>query len=399
MLHLFKSGQCEWIYDGYTFTLSPKAEKATKKASAHFVLMNRGQSDRSFPEIGTFRDGVEKPQGVHLAGHEKHARLFFMYLLLCCSDYVSMLDSNPKRGHPYNRRFYRCFLQLLEYSLGFYEWSDKGTHDVNSIIGDDGTPESSASQRSIRRYLAFMKSWCPREAFGKNFKMTKFHQSLHLVDTIARHGSLLNVDGSRPESMAKVNVKDPASHTQRVSSTLSYQTGKRYMESLTFREYKRLRAEDEIDSVNCGDFGNYINSNTKEAIKDRSSRDVAQHENCNNISPIMATGTKFSIVLDLDQREDEFSVDVVWQEQDVNPKLVSFDKHLLRQLGNRLFGAEDGGVVVDTEVQGCTAVQVNDHLYNAHPLFRKDHPWFDWVYIDWDGYDDPIPARMTCSLT
>eukprot|EP00971_Amphidinium_carterae_P145891 2891672-Amphidinium_carterae.1 len=102
--------------------------------------------------------------------------------------------------------------------------------------------------------------------------MTKFHQSLHLVDTIARHGSLLNVDGSRPESMAKVNVKDPASHTQRVSSTLSYQTGKRYIESLTFREYKRLRAEESTDLVNCGDVGNYISNTTKEAMKDRSSR-------------------------------------------------------------------------------------------------------------------------------
>ena len=166
------------------------------------------------------------------------------------------------------------------------------------------------------------------------------------------------------------------------------------MESLTFREYKRLRAEDTSDPVNCGNFGSYINSNTKEATKDRSSRNDLHHEHRNNISSTIATGTKFSIVLDLDQRENEFSVDVVWQEQDVNPKLVAFDKHILCQLGKRLFGAKDGGVVVDTEVQGCTAVEVNGSLYIAHPLFRKDHPWFDWVYIDWDGYDDPIPARI-----
>jgi hypothetical protein len=394
MLHLFKAGQCEWIFDGYIFTLSSKAEKSSKTASAYFVLMNRGQSDRSYPEIGTFRDGMVKPQGINLAGHEKHARLFFMYLLLCCSDYVSMLSSNPKRGHPYNLRFYRCFLKLLEHSLGFYEWSNKCEHDSDSILGPDGTPETSQSQESVRRYLSLMKTICPREEMGKNFKMTKFHQSLHLVDTIARHGSLLNVDGSRPESMAKLNVKDPASHTQRVSSTLSYQTGKRYIESLTFREYKRLRAEETDEPVNCCEFGQYLNSNTQAANRQRSSHVVMNNTGLPNEPSVVTTGSKFSIVLDLDQRENEFSVELHWDASVSKPNIVKFDKHILQQLGKRLFGAEDGGVIVDTEVEGCTAVEVNGCLYQAHPLFRKDHPWFDWVYIKWDGYDLPFPARI-----
>jgi len=48
---------------------------------------------------------------------------------------------------------------------------------------------------------------------GESYKIPKNHQTLHLVSAVERHGSLVNVDGSQPESMAKGNAKDPSSHT------------------------------------------------------------------------------------------------------------------------------------------------------------------------------------------
>jgi hypothetical protein len=393
MLHLFKSGQSEWQSDGFTFTLSTKATQYTNRASTFLVLMNRGQSDRSYPNIGTFRDGLLKPQGTVLLGHEKHARLFFIYMLLCCSDYISMLVANPKRGYSYDLRFYKSFLQMLEHSLGFYEWSARREHPINTIHGIDGTPESSQSQESVRRYLSLLKNSCPREELKKNFKLTKFHQSLHLASAISRHGSLLNIDGSRPESMAKVNVKDPASHTQRVTSTLSYQTGKRYIESLTFREYKRMKAEEMHDPVDCRGYGGYINPDTPEAKILHTSVNDEIDEYSNREVSIASSGTSFALVLDLDQRENEYNVHVHWKGKG-KPNLGKFDEHLLQQLGKRLFGTDDGGVVIGTEVPCCTSICVGKTLYTAHPLYQNDHPWHDWVYIQWQGYDHPIPARI-----
>ena len=244
MLHLYKNGHwCDWQFEAFAFSLSTRSTDISTQVSAFFVNSNRRQSDRSYPDIGTFCYGIITSQGVVLKGHQKHARIFFIYLLLSCSEFVKSLDYNQKRGSGYDVMFYAEFLQMLEHSLAFYEWSMKREHDINTIIGQDGTTETSKAQESIRRYLSLMKRCCLREEMGKTYKMPKFHQSLHLVTAIVRHGSLANVDGSRPESMAKGNVKDPASHTQRVTSKLSYQTGKRYMESLTFREYKRLRLE------------------------------------------------------------------------------------------------------------------------------------------------------------
>jgi hypothetical protein len=196
--------------------------------------------------------------------------------------------------------------------------------------------------------------------------------------------------------MAKGNVKDPASHTQRITSTLSYQTGKRYIESLTFREYKRLKAEENNDLVDCYDYGGYINRNTPEAPAARNTTHDNVHVADNQVS-ISSTGTSFTLVLDPDQRENEYAVEVYWKGKG-KPTLGQFDKHLLSQLGKRLFGADDGGVILDNEVHGCTSVIVQGTTYTAHPLFRNDHPWHDWVYIHWEGYEDPIPARIDMFL-
>lgn len=216
-----------------------------------------------------------------------------------------------------------------------------------------------------------------------------------MVDAITRHGSLLNIDTGRPESMAKGNVKDPASHTQGVSSTLSYQTGKRYMESLTFREYKRMKAEQNGNSpVDCG-VGSYINKNTKEATLFRKtmSSPVSDDANSDRDVTVVPRGTRFKINLDVDRREGEFPVTLEWKCRGKKP-LVAFDDSLLQQLGRRLFGSDDGGVVIDDEVTGFTAVKCDEVIYNAHPLFKNAHPWHDWVYVKWEGYDDPIPARI-----
>jgi hypothetical protein len=108
ILHLFKVGHCEWIFDGFVHLMSTKASSATKTVSKCIVDMNRGQSDRSFPGMGMFRDGIIKGQDINLQGHEKHEWLFFHYLLmLFCSDFVELLDSSTKRGTEYHIDFFR----------------------------------------------------------------------------------------------------------------------------------------------------------------------------------------------------------------------------------------------------------------------------------------------------
>jgi hypothetical protein len=92
--------------------------------------MNRGQSERSFPPIGTFHDGLAKTAGANLEAHKKYERVF--------SDYVRMLADNAKRGYWYDVGFFRTnFLQMLEHCLGFSKWArTKRGYDANIILTD-----------------------------------------------------------------------------------------------------------------------------------------------------------------------------------------------------------------------------------------------------------------------
>jgi hypothetical protein len=173
------------------------------------------------------------------------------------------------------------------------------------------------------------------------------------------------------------------------------------MESLTFREYKRLKAEETNDPANCAvGPGGYINNNTKEAklLRESLANAVGNTPTRHNDLYIESSGTKFCINLDVDQpTTDQYPVYVTWEGQG-RRKAGCYDKHLLEQLGKRLFGASDGGVVMDNEIKGCTCVKVNGQIYNADPMYRNEHQWHDWVYIKWQGYDVPYPARIDMFL-
>jgi hypothetical protein len=94
MLHLYKYGHCNWQSDSFIFSLSSRSTEISTQVSAFLVNTTQGQSDRSYPNIGTFRDGIIKSQGIVLMGHEKHARIFFIYLIFCCSEFVRSLGYN-----------------------------------------------------------------------------------------------------------------------------------------------------------------------------------------------------------------------------------------------------------------------------------------------------------------
>jgi hypothetical protein len=78
MMHLYKSGHCDWQSDSFVYSLSGRSMEVTTQVCTFLVTANRGQSDRSYPGIGTFRDGIVKSQGINLMGHQKHARIFFI---------------------------------------------------------------------------------------------------------------------------------------------------------------------------------------------------------------------------------------------------------------------------------------------------------------------------------
>ena len=87
----------------------------------------------------------------------------------------------------------------------------------------DGVVDSIAIQR-IKQYLHLFKSFVVRG--DKKLNTPKFHQMLHVVDYIERHGCPMNYDGSRCENTGKTKIKDNAKRTNQQKHTLHYDIGK-----------------------------------------------------------------------------------------------------------------------------------------------------------------------------
>ncbi len=73
--------------------------------------------------------------------------------------------------------------------------------------------------------MNFNKKVVPRKK-GEGLLLTKFHQLLHLVHYVCIHGSLLNIDGSRPEAIIKHLVEVPGCMTQNVPGCMTQNTVK-----------------------------------------------------------------------------------------------------------------------------------------------------------------------------
>jgi hypothetical protein len=327
---------------------------------------------------------------MQLDAKEKHGRLFLIYILLSCSPVIQYLCRYQKRDTEYNLAYWRRILNLLELALSFESWVCSGVHRKEDVTGEDGSPETSKAHRNIRLFLHRLKTWCPTGT-NAGFRTTKFHQCLHFPRYIYEHGSMLNCDGNRPESMAVRNLKDPASHTQGRHNTLSYQTATHYLNQLTVLDAQRIITEQSSNTVHWSEEFQYINNNSNE-----NDSTAGVLESCS--FEATCTGTKFQIEYWYDNDNDSHNVQLVWKNKGEIP-VEGFDNTVLEYVSDRLFNPKDGGRIADSCIPGFTVLKTSDgRSFHAHPYERNERPKHDWVFIRWSEFDDPIPAQIEMFL-
>ena len=91
-------------------------------------------------------------------------------------------------------------------------------------------------EKQVRMCMRFMKDTVNRQE-GNGFKYPKYHQILHALRNIERHGSMRNYDGGPEECLGKVDAKEPSRLTQKRIHTIAMQSGERLSEKnvLDFR--------------------------------------------------------------------------------------------------------------------------------------------------------------------
>ena len=81
--------------------------------------------------------------------------------------------------------------------------------------------------------------------------------------------------------------------------------------------------------------------------------------------------------------------------------VLNFPHELLKRIANRLFiGSPHIGGKVDTNssIPGYTEIVKDEVIYRAHPCYTNKGCWYDWAYFEWEGYENPIPARIMMIL-
>ena len=107
-------------------------------------------------------------------------------------------DSHPRKDI-YSPRWYN-------------KWVKNNVSNEIPTENDDNMCSSSPAQKAMKTFMKQYQTVVARE-IGNGLKIPKFHFLLHFVRNIARHGSVNNYDGSRPEAIAKYLAKSPGLRT------------------------------------------------------------------------------------------------------------------------------------------------------------------------------------------
>ena len=399
ILHQFQLGICQYMIEEFLREIYESSLNELNRYVIAIVAKFSRQSDRSFPNMDAFRNGLEHVR--ILKGKEKEARIFMLFVAIMCEDVcenISTTSGNGAERPAMGMNAMKSWLELCESTMGIGEWMRQKTHSIVSIDGvvDVNNDENSPSQIKMRQYMRLYKRVVNRQV-GVGMRFTKFHQMLHLVRCIKYNGSLLNCDGSRPESNAKQNTKNHYSCTQKRSESVTYQTAQRLHESTLVKSCIKTY-------MGVGQFEDLTS-----CVKIEEEQD-AHHDG-------MIGGSKFTLSMKYvsDGDPNGYNVDV---EDDMTTMVADkhnyrvyldwknklpvhgFDKRIVEAVGKRLFLHRGSGGCLrgDSHVKGFTEYRMGNTLFRCHPSYRSGNQWMDWGMFQFEDNEASIPAKILMLL-
>ena len=403
MLHSVLLGLCEYIADSFNLIFTNIPQDLFSSTISGIIQNSKRQSERDIPNLNAFKNGLMSVAS--LKATERYGRVFCIYIALCNSYLVSELCKRKRKknqhdntGTHISRDFLRGYYNVIEDTLLFYAWLKQESF-LKSDFEISGNNIDSRAMNRIKQYLFAFKNKIQRN--GNGLKTPKFHQMLHIVDYIKRHGCPVNYDGSRGENYGKLKIKDNAQLTNKRKETLNYDIA------------KRISEEDIVDQISTIYFQNYGNlpsqyCNESDLMINANRLQHHPSNSCNKRSTSSVnriSRPRFILKATFEDTDNEneirnINVKVDWGGITRTP-VLNFPHELLKRIANRLFiGSPHIGGKVDTNssIPGYTEIVKDEVIYRAHPCYTNKGCWYDWAYFEWEGYENPIPARIMMIL-
>jgi hypothetical protein len=272
-------------------------------------------------------------------------------------------DEESSSDEDDNNRVHRCSLQqlieLLEALLSFHAW----TKLSESFVVTDAAVR--AMKESMTCLLDMVKIRLPRNE-GNGWRIQKFHEMLHVPDDIVRFGSPRNTDAGPGERSLKHFAKRPARTSQKRQPVFQGQVCGRLHENASFDKAKRLTdPEDE--------WGTLANLVDPDDVQSPAGDDGEV------ISKFPTQQSRYSIYVDHEtgQVETSWIGDAVTKGlREIHPIVLAWFRE------ENLLAKFTGTIHCFTEYVRGT------NRFRAHPNFRSDGSWYDWVEVRFSDEDD-----------
>lgn len=389
-LHGVLLGTVKYMYEVFEELLSSKTINLLNIRMRNIHRIFSSQSIKDMPCLAAFVGGIQKPDV--LTAKDQLARVFGIFLSLQDYEVFHSFAHHPKKvrrqdpntgrevtvqGKPLGRQRAKKWIELIESSLLMYEWLMSEEHS-RDVITDQLEPlalhEECVGQSRMRDYMRKYK-YLMSTREGHGLKITKFHQLLHYTRYISKYGSVQNFDTGICEGLAVSMYKRHVKSTQRQHHNLNSQIAVRHYYSLMCYEASRI-----VQSKIGGFKTTHHDSHDQKLVFGGTRFSLQFYEDHDSISPFG-------------------ELKVQWHSSTKND--LRFDEELLLSMAERLFLNTDhgGNLTPSSIVSGYTEfTDENNNLYRAHPNFKGKGEWYDWCLVNWEDFDEPVPAKIMTFL-
>ena len=399
LLHGVELGLCNYIHESYEIIFTETERQIISNTATNIFTNNYRQSERQFPILNHFRNGISAYK--NLKAVERFARCVAIYIALNNSYCISALISWRKQKNkkePFTVHFLKNFTFTIEQTIIFHQWLKEGIYKKDDITSLNPNTNDSKAMLRIKKYLSQFKKYIRRK--GNGLSTPKFHQNLHIPDYIRRFGCPSNFDGSIGEQKGKFIVKNNALRTNKQEKTLCNDVCRRIFEQ---------NVVDDASLIYYNNTGRF----PSEYCNDMDILEITSERTNTHKNTICKCTYSYTVHISDDESGNynyksdnidtslHIKIGIQWKKPNVYKHI---DLDLMTNVITRLFIQTENNNFYgkidykkSPSINGITSFTYNNTLYRCDPCFQGK-PWYDWVYICWEGYDDPIPCQLKVVL-
>ena len=254
-------------------------------------------------------------------------------------------------------------VQAVELMLTFVSWASS---DKFWKVGDHES--ELVAEESLKAMMRLLHELAPRTT-GQGWNITKVHEIKHIAHDISRFGSPSNTNTGPTEHHHILHAKRPAKTCRKERTFFDLSVANRYIDHLIINQCCRL--------FNC-------QTTEKEQPIDHAKEGRLESDSC-------SSRAKLTFWRDNGTNSNSIQRHQRWKSK--SKATIALGNNVMECIGKWAgeTGLRPGEKIV---VRAFTEYQRMGKTFRAHPNYRSEGPWFDWVYIQWEPPLGSIPARI-----